>query len=214
MAVVISMPGHAVDGRVVHLRHEGEAAGRHAGDVVEALDDVQLPQRPIEVEGPRHEASHLDAELAPVAGRRQGDVADVELQIEVGILDPVRVVEVERDADESLTEHAGLVEPLVDVIEDALERDGAAGRGRRVVDRDAPARHVRARRLGIEERGVHPGELLHVTTTPVVEMTRPDWSPAQSSLPRRRAQGLIGTSGTICHQVVVNAERWLGVCSS
>ena len=107
----------------------------HAVDVVEALDHVQLPERAVEVERAGHEAGHLDAQLAPVTGRRQGDVADVELEVEVGILDPVRVVEVERDAHEPLAEDAGLVQPLLDVVEDPLERHPPARRRRRVVDR-------------------------------------------------------------------------------
>ena len=99
-------------------------------------------------------------------GCRQGDVADVELEVEVRILDPVRVVEVERHPHEPLAEHAGLVQPLVDVLEDALERHRPAGRGGRVVDRDPAARHVRPRRLGVEERSIHPCELLHGDHSP------------------------------------------------
>ena len=100
------------------LRDDGEAALGDAVDVVEPLDDVELPQRPIEVERAGHQPRHLDAQLAPVAGLRQGDVADVELEVEVGILDPVRVVEVERHPHQPLAEHPGHVEALLDVVED------------------------------------------------------------------------------------------------
>ena len=59
-------------------------------------------------------------------GFGQRDVADVELEVEVGVLDPVRVVEVERDAHQPLAEHPRLVEAFVDVVEDPLERHPAA----------------------------------------------------------------------------------------
>ena len=137
MALVISIPDMPSIAAWCTLRDEGEAARRDALDVVEALDDVELPQRPVEVERAGDQPGHLDAQLAPVARLRQGDVADVELEVEVGVLDPVRVVEVERHPHQPLAEHPGLVEALVDVVEDALERHPAARRRRRVVDRDA-----------------------------------------------------------------------------
>ena len=87
----------------------------HAVDVVQALDDVHLPQRPVEVERAGDQPGDLDAQLPPVAGLGQGDVADVELEVEVRVLDPVRMVEVERHADQPLTEHPGLVQALLDV---------------------------------------------------------------------------------------------------
>ena len=74
--------GLAVDDGVVHLAVEREAAGRHAGHVVQALDDVGLPQRLAAVERPRVQARDLDAELPPVARVRQRDVAHVELDVD------------------------------------------------------------------------------------------------------------------------------------
>ena len=87
--------------------------------------------------GARVQPGDLDAQLAPVARLRQGDVADVELEVEVGVLDPVRMVEAERHLDEPLAEDPRHVQPLAVVVEDALERDRAARRRRRVVDVDA-----------------------------------------------------------------------------
>jgi len=44
--------GHAVDRRVVHLEEDREAARRHTLDRVEALDEIQLPRRPVHVQRP------------------------------------------------------------------------------------------------------------------------------------------------------------------
>jgi hypothetical protein len=80
---------------VVDLGDEGEAARWDPVVVVEALHDVQLPQRPLEVERARREPRHPDARLAPVAGLRKGDATDVDLQVEAEILDPVGTVGVD-----------------------------------------------------------------------------------------------------------------------
>ena len=98
---------------------------------------VHLPQRPAQVERAGVQPGDLDAQLAPVARLRQGDVADVELEVEVAVLDPVRVVELERHPHQPLAERPRDVQPLAVVLEDPLERDRSAGRGRRVVDVDA-----------------------------------------------------------------------------
>ena len=82
--------GHTVDGGVVDLADEREGSRRNALDVVEALDDVELPQRTVEVELAGVQPRRLDAQLAPVTGLRQGDVAHVELEVEVGVVRPSR----------------------------------------------------------------------------------------------------------------------------
>ena len=59
----------------------------------QAVDQVQLPQRPAAVERPGVQPGGLVGELAVVAGLGQGQLADVELDVEVGVLDPVRLVQ-------------------------------------------------------------------------------------------------------------------------
>ena len=145
----------------MRLGDHREAARRHTLHVVQPFDDVELPQRTVEIERTRDEASHLDAQLSPVTRRRQSDVTNVKLEVEVGILDPVRVVKVERHPHQPLAKDARLVQPLVDVVEDPLERDPTAVCGRRVIDRQPGPRHVRPGRLGVEKRGIHSAQLLH-----------------------------------------------------
>ena len=67
-------------------------------------------------------------------GLGQGDVADVVLEVELGVLHPPRVVEVARHPHELLAERPGQVQPRLEVGQDALERHRAARRGGRVVD--------------------------------------------------------------------------------
>ncbi len=151
-----------VDRRVVQLGQQREAVLRQVEQAVEPLDDVELPQRPVEVERAGVDARRLDAELAPVARLRQGDVADVVLEVEVLVLHPVRIVEPERDAAKLLAEDRRAVQPALHEREEALELQPAGGRGRRVVDLDQADVRVGMGTFRGEEEGVVPAELAHV----------------------------------------------------
>ena len=60
---------------------------------VQPLDHRHLPRRAAKVELASVDARDLDAQLAPVAGLGERDVTDVVLEVEVGIIDPVRHVQ-------------------------------------------------------------------------------------------------------------------------
>ena len=102
MAAVISAPETPSMAAWWTLLRSANEPGGYALDVVETLDDVELPQRAVEVERPRVQPGRLDAQLAPVARLRQRDVPDVELEVEVGVVHPVRMVEIERHPGELL----------------------------------------------------------------------------------------------------------------
>ena len=92
-------------------------------------------------------------------GAGQMDVADVEVEVEVGVVDPVRVVESERHLDEAPAQRLELADqPRVPGVDRLVRVEVWAG-----PVEDQQARHMseRRRRLHIEERGVEPGELLH-----------------------------------------------------
>lgn len=56
-------------------------------------DQVQLPQGTPTIERPGVQSGGLLGQLTVVARRGQGDLADVELDIEIRIVDPVGLVE-------------------------------------------------------------------------------------------------------------------------
>ena len=58
-------------------------------DIVQALYDIGLPQGPPAVQRTRVQTGYLNAQLAPVARFRQGDVTHVKFQIEMFIIDPI-----------------------------------------------------------------------------------------------------------------------------
>ena len=98
------------------------------------------------------------AELLLVAGRRQGRVADVVGEVEVGIVDPEGPPGLDGRKGQLLAEAGDEVQPAVDVREEVL-----VVRRRPLEDQDGADVHVRARGLVREERGVDRAQPVHVS---------------------------------------------------
>ena len=90
--------GGAVDRGVVDLREDAEPTVR------QALDDIGLPERPAPIEGALDDPCDDLGDLVVTPGRWHAAVADMEVEVEVGILDPVGQVESEGNLDEPATE--------------------------------------------------------------------------------------------------------------
>ena len=102
---MISLPDDAVDGGVVDLRERGDVAS------LEPFDDPALPQRTVAVEGHLDEIGRERGELTLAARRRDRDVVEVLVEVEVGVLDPEWMVDAERDLGEAAAERRGQVQP-------------------------------------------------------------------------------------------------------
>ena len=96
---------HPIDGNVVNLGHDREGARGQEVHVIQALDHVHLPDGSSHVQWAGMQPGKLDAELPPVARLGQGDVANMEFKVEVGIVDPVGIVKVQRNLHETLPEY-------------------------------------------------------------------------------------------------------------
>jgi hypothetical protein len=145
--------GGAVDRGVVHLGDLGDPA-----PLVDAFDDVQLPQRAGAVEWPGVDTADHLGQLLRGAGRGHGVVADVVVEVEVRVLDPVGQVDPERNLDQPATEGGQLVDALQDDLPRRLDARAAGGVGGVI---DVQRRHVAEGGLGlhVEEAGVDPREL-------------------------------------------------------
>ena len=106
---------------VVHLEINREAVFGHTLDVMQALDDVQLPQRPAHIQGAGVKAGRQYAELSPVPGLRQRQVANMKIQVEFLVIDPVGIIDVTRCAPDLLREYRGGVKPVAGVLPDMGE---------------------------------------------------------------------------------------------
>ena len=60
------------------------------------MDQIELPQRPCAVERPRHDSRDLLGQLLVAPRRGQRELTDVEVEVELGVVDPVRIIEPER----------------------------------------------------------------------------------------------------------------------
>ena len=100
----------------------------------EPVDDVELPQRAAAVERAAEHPRDGLGELPVVAGRRDRGLADVEVEVEVRVVDPVRQVEPERDLHEPPAQRRQQVQPILEQLPDLVLAELAARRGRRVVD--------------------------------------------------------------------------------
>ena len=65
---------------------------------------------------------HLDAKLQPVARRRQGEMADMKIDVEIVILDQGRIIQVERHRIDLLPQDGKLGEPFGDPRRICLKR--------------------------------------------------------------------------------------------
>ena len=101
----------------------------HLGDqrravLLQPLDHVHLPQRAVGVELAAHHPRHERVELGLSARRRQAGPAQVVVELEVGIVDPDRVVQPEGHPEGPLAQRGDQVEPLLNDPADL----GVAGR--------------------------------------------------------------------------------------
>src|SRR3546814_2866610 len=92
-----------------------EAARRDALDPVEPLDDINVPERAVHVHRLREPARDRDAELPPVAGFGQARVAHVRLDVEMLVLDPIGMIDVEGQPVEAAPEQGRGVDAAFDV---------------------------------------------------------------------------------------------------
>ena len=128
--------------------------------VREALDHVHLPERAGAVERARVDARDQVGELLVVAGLRKPDVAQVKVEVEVRVLDPVRVIETERHLDQPPAIRRQQMNALVDGLADrVVER--AFAEPSDFVERERADVAELAAGFHRQKTGVETGELLH-----------------------------------------------------
>jgi hypothetical protein len=139
---------------VVDLAEDRRAAAGHA------RHDEDLPQRARAVQRRRQERVRGSAQVAPVELALVGQLADVVVEVEAGVVGPHRLGHAERDRDHALAEARHMGEPRGDA---RAEHGGVEARhARRAVDDREPADvHVRGRALDAEERGVDRRQAIH-----------------------------------------------------
>ena len=178
-------PGLAVDGAVVHLAVEADPA------VGQALDDVELPERPAAVEQHRMQPRRQRLELLERARLGQHHVAHVVVEVDVVVVDPHRVGEVERHQRELAGEHRRQVHALGDVrLHRLVVALAGVARGRlEQVEAADVHRHLGA--FHVQEGAVDDAQVFHLGHGATLGAFRlvPRWPAAgQRGLPGRPAR--------------------------
>ena len=135
--------------------------------LLQALHHPELPQGPGAIEGRTGDLARHLAELPASTGGGAADAPDVVVDVEVGIVHPNRMVEVQRNLHQPSTKRRNQVEAVGDELLDLLERV-AARHGVGIEHHGHGHVHVVGGGLEVQKRGVEPGESFHVASDPRV----------------------------------------------
>ena len=118
----------------MHLGINRKTAHWQIRNLVETLDDVAFPKRSAEIDWTGMQARHLDTQLAPVAGRRQSDMPQMKLNIEIIVEYPIRAIHSAGHFDQARAENWHALQALLVIGEQVLKAYETTRRSRRVVD--------------------------------------------------------------------------------
>ena len=145
----------AVDAGVMHLGIEPDLV------VLHALEDIELPERPGAVEELGMHPADDALQRGAVIRRRQAAAEDVTVDVELVVLDPGRMIDVERRLFQTRFEDRRDVQPRGDHRLEVLE-EVAVVVLRQAEDRHAADMHRHLRRFQIQKRRVHRRQFLGV----------------------------------------------------
>ena len=148
--------GAAVDAGVMHLGIEPDLV------VLHAFEDIELPQRTGAVEKLGMHPADDALQRRPVVRRREAAAEDVAVDVELVVLDPARVIDVQRRLFQPRLQDRRNVQPRTDHRLEVLEEIALVILGQ-AEDRHASDMHRHFRRFQIQKRRVHRRQFLGVT---------------------------------------------------
>ena len=149
-------PGAAVDAGMVHLGIEPDLV------VLHAFEDIELPQRTGAIEQLGMHPADDALQRGAVVRRRKAAAEDMAVDIELVVLDPGGMIDVERRLFQPRFQDRRDVQPRGDHRLEVFEEVALVILGQ-AEDRHAPDMHRHFRRFQIQKRRVHRGQLLGVT---------------------------------------------------
>src|SRR5210317_613637 len=97
-------------------------------------------------------------QFIPAAGSWQPHMVDVRLEIKILIVDPVRLVNSERNLNQAAAENARTIQARLDQIEISPEFESTPWWP---AENDSADMHRGPRRFQVDKRGIYAGKLLH-----------------------------------------------------
>ena len=149
----------------------GDAVGQGVMDLAEyrdpavgqALDQIHLPQRPASVQGRARDPADRFVELAASARSVHLAVPDVVVEVDLGVLPPHRMVELERNVDQLIAERIEPVEPAVDDLAQLLDPEFRTAEIVELDHRQLQRVHVHVLGLAVQQHSVPTAKSLHTT---------------------------------------------------
>src|SRR5829696_814386 len=129
--------------------------------VLEPVDQIELPEGARTVEWPRHDPGDLLGEFFVGGAGRERELANVEIHIELRVVEPVRIVQAERDLHQAPAQRGQQRQPLPHQAADVLEREIPGRGGRGIEDRESGDVTGLMRALEREELRIEAGQLPH-----------------------------------------------------
>ena len=146
----------AIDAGVMHLGIKPDLV------VLHALEDIKLPKRAGAIEKLGMHPAHDALQRRAIMGSRKAAPEDMAVDIELVVLDPGGMIDVEGRFFQPCLEDRRDVQPRGDHRLEFLEEVALVIVGQ-AEDRHAPDMHRHFRRFQIQKRRVHRGQLLGVT---------------------------------------------------
>ena len=116
----------AVDAGVVHLDVNREAAA------LETLDHVVLPERSGAIEQDHVQSRNQGLELLARSRLWQGDVAEMIVEIEIVVVDPDRMIELNRRQGQLALKERNEMKPALEMVTEHRENIGICGGGSKI----------------------------------------------------------------------------------
>jgi hypothetical protein len=156
-----------------HLIRRGDTVGEHVMHLVDDRDattlqsrgDVHLPERPVARQRCARDLADHAVQLAAAARRRHLDAAQVVVVVDLRVLAPHRVVQLERDVDELIAKRREQVQSLHRHPAEQVEGELLA-HVRGVDDAHFERVHVDLGRLGVEQECIDTAQSSHATSVP------------------------------------------------
>lgn len=136
----------AVDAGVVHLDVNREAAA------LQTLDHIILPKRSAAIEQDHVQSGHQGLKLLARSRLWQGDVAEMIFEIEIVVMSPDRMVELDRRQGQLALEEGNEVKPALEMV--AKRRENVSICGRRIENCQAGNMHRRFRCFAVQKAGI------------------------------------------------------------
>jgi hypothetical protein len=105
----------------MHFGNDTKATLGQTLDIVETFNDVNFPGRSTHIQRPGVDTGNLNTELSPVTRMRQGDVAQMEFNIKIGISNPVRIIKPHRNFDHTGAQCGNLVKTTFEELQNILK---------------------------------------------------------------------------------------------